>query len=224
MTPDERWLAAVWPFVRESLPAPPARVLEIGCGPLGGFVPRLGSGGYEAIGIDPEAPEKPEYRRVEFERDDSQAHVDAIVASVSLHHVEDLGVVLDRARAVLAPAGTLVIVEWARERFDDATATWCFNRLVESNDGAGWLQDCRSEWQASGQPWGSWIGSWAEQQRLHTGREILGELDSRFECRRLEYGPYFFPGLTGVSEEDEQAAIDGGLISANGIRYVGTLA
>ncbi len=41
VTPDERWLAAVWPFVRDSLPVAPARVVEIGCGPLGGFVPML---------------------------------------------------------------------------------------------------------------------------------------------------------------------------------------
>lgn len=41
MTPDERWLATLWPSVRAPLPAPPARVLEIGCGPLGGFVPML---------------------------------------------------------------------------------------------------------------------------------------------------------------------------------------
>ena len=26
--PDERWLAAMWPFVRRSLPAPPIRVAE----------------------------------------------------------------------------------------------------------------------------------------------------------------------------------------------------
>jgi hypothetical protein len=48
VTTDERWLAAVWPFVRASLPAAPARVVEIGCGPLGGFVPRLESAGYRA--------------------------------------------------------------------------------------------------------------------------------------------------------------------------------
>jgi hypothetical protein len=30
MTPDGRWLAAVWPFVRGQLPPAPASVLEIG--------------------------------------------------------------------------------------------------------------------------------------------------------------------------------------------------
>src|SRR5437764_3087741 len=65
--PDDRWLAAVWPFVRAQLPAAPAAVAEIGCGPLGGFVPVLRSAGYEAVGIDPEAPEGPWYRQAEFE-------------------------------------------------------------------------------------------------------------------------------------------------------------
>src|SRR5919204_589298 len=67
MTPDQRWLAAVWSFVRDQLPPAPAAVLEIGCGPLGGFVPELLRGGYDAVGVDPEAPATPGYHRVEFE-------------------------------------------------------------------------------------------------------------------------------------------------------------
>src|SRR5690349_6839502 len=65
VTSDERWLAAVWPFVRDRLPAPPGGVVEIGCGPLGGFVPRLRSAGYDATGADPEAPAGPWYRQVD---------------------------------------------------------------------------------------------------------------------------------------------------------------
>src|SRR5438445_8208196 len=83
VTPDERWLAAVWPFVRASLPPVPARVVEIGCGPLGGFVPRLESAGHEATGVDPEAPQGPAYHQVEFERYDLPGQVDAIVACTS---------------------------------------------------------------------------------------------------------------------------------------------
>jgi hypothetical protein len=71
MAPDDRWLAAVWPFVRGQLPpAPataPATVLEVGCGTLGGFVPALWEGGYQALGVDPEAPEGSDYQRIEFE-------------------------------------------------------------------------------------------------------------------------------------------------------------
>jgi hypothetical protein len=87
VTPDERWLAAVWPFVRASLPAAPASVVEIGCGPLGGFVPMLGQAGYQATGVDPEAPPGPSYRQVEYERYDLPGRVDAVVACTSLHHM-----------------------------------------------------------------------------------------------------------------------------------------
>ena len=58
----------MWPFVRGWLPAPPAAVVEIGCGPLGGFVPMLRSAGFDASGVDPEAPEGPWYHRAAFER------------------------------------------------------------------------------------------------------------------------------------------------------------
>src|SRR4029453_9719626 len=68
MTLDDPWLGAVWPFVRGQLPPAPATVLEIGCGTVGGFVPALLNAGYDAVGVDPEAPEEPDYRRIEFER------------------------------------------------------------------------------------------------------------------------------------------------------------
>jgi hypothetical protein len=47
------------------------------------------------------------------------------------------------------------------------------------------------------------------------------ELDARFDRQWLGRGPYFFPDLAGVSEADEQAAIDAGEIQANRIAYAG---
>jgi hypothetical protein len=89
MPPGEPWLATLWPLIRARLPPPPARAVDIGCGPLGGFVPMLRAEGYDAIGIDPQAPEQPHYRRIEFERAELPPQVDAVVASTSLHHVAD---------------------------------------------------------------------------------------------------------------------------------------
>ena len=89
----------------------------------------LESAGYQATGVDPEAPPGPSYRQVEFERYDLPGQVDAVVACTSLHHVADLGAALALVGAALAPGGGAVIVEWARERFDEATARWCFARL-----------------------------------------------------------------------------------------------
>ena len=80
-------------------------VLEIGCGTLGGFVPVLLDGGYQAVGVDPEALEGPDYRRVEFE-----GYAPAVAGGVrgrllSLHHVADLDEVLDRLGALLFSVG-----------------------------------------------------------------------------------------------------------------------
>jgi SAM-dependent methyltransferase len=221
VTPDERWLAALWPFVRSWLPAPPAAVTEIGCGPLGGFVQMLRSAGYDATGVDPQAPEGPWYHRVGFERyEPAPGAAHAVVACTSLHHVADLGEVLGLVGAALASGGRLVVVEWARERFDAATARWCFDRLPPPGD-EDWLRRLHDEWRASGRPWDDYCRSWAEDERMHAGEDIVRELDARFDRQSVAYGPYFFADLAGVSEDDEQAAIGAGDIQANRIEYVG---
>ena len=221
MTHDERWLAANWPFVRACLPAAPARIVEIGCGPLGGFVPMLEAAGYQATGVDPEAPPGPSYRQVEFERYEVPGQVDAFVACASLHHVADLAAVLDLVTAALIPGGRAVIVEWARERFDEATARWCFARLPGPGQHRGWLHERQAEWSESGQPWDAYLRSWVQAEGLHPGQDILDELDARFDSEPVAYGPFFFADLAGTTEADEQAAIDGGLIQANRLQYVG---
>jgi SAM-dependent methyltransferase len=251
MTLDDRWLAANWPFVRTHLPAAPARVVEIGCGPLGGFVPVLESAGYQATGIDPAAPAGAPYRQVEFEAYEAPGPLDAIVASASLHHVADLAVVLDRVRAMLGPDSRVVVVEWAHERFDEPTARWCFARLPEpgehdarlpepgehdarlpesgehhahaseSADDHAWLHRRRADWSESGLPWDEYLRSWAQAGGVHSGQDILAALDARFDPESVTYGPYFFADLAGITEADEQAAIDAGLIQANRIRYAG---
>ncbi len=227
MTPDERWLASVWPVVRGRLPPAPARVTELGCGPLGGFVPQLRAAGYQASGVDPAAPDGPEYHQVEFEHWDPPEPSDAMVACTSLHHVADLGQVLDLIQAALRPGGILVVVEWARERFDEATARWRCARLPpgggEPEGGEpSWLQELCGQWRDSGQTWDACCRSWAAAERLHTGQDILRALGRRFDATGpVSYGPYFFPDLAGTTEQDEQAAIDAGQIQPGRIRYTG---
>ncbi len=222
MTPDERWLAAVWPVVRDQLPPAPARVTELGCGPLGGFVPQLRAAGYQASGVDPAAPAGPGYHQVGFEHWDPPGASDAMLACTSLHHVADLGRALDLMHAALRPGGTLVVVEWARERFDEATARWCFARLPADRGEPNWLQELCGQWRDSGQSWAACCRSWAAAERLHTGQDILRALGRRFDATGpVSYGPYFFPDLAGITDQDEQAAIDGGQIQPGRIRYTG---
>ena len=222
MTPRERWLGATWPLVRTRLPVAPACVVELGCGPLGGFVPRLRSAGYDAIGVDPQAPEGPQYQQIEFERAELPRHVDAVVASTSLHHVTSPAHVLDRITSTLRPGARLVVVEWAWERFDEPTAGWCFNRLGP-DDEPGWLHRRRSEWLASGRDWLSHFREWADGENLHAGATLIRLLDQRFERQLLAYGPYFFADLPGTAVPGEQAAIEAGQIQATRIDWVGVL-
>jgi SAM-dependent methyltransferase len=221
MTPDHRWLTAMWPFVRGQLPGAPATVLEIGCGPLGGFVPALVRDGYDAVGVDPEAPEAPGYHRVEFEHYEPPQPAECVIACTSLHHVADLDDVLDKVGATLAPSGALVVVEWASERFDEATARWCFARLAPPAPEVehGWLHRLRDEWGASGQLWSAYRRAWAGQEGLHSGEEIVRGLDARFSRQLYAEGPYFFADLADTTEAEEQAAIDAGQIQPGGIRY-----
>lgn len=221
MTPGERWLTATWPVVRACLPAAPARVVEVGCGPLGGFVPMLRAAGYDATGVDPEAPDGPGYHQVEFERYQMPGPAAAVVACTSLHHVADVGEVLGLAGAALAGGGTIVVVEWARERFDDATAQWCFDRLPGPSAEHNWLRHRHDEWRASGLPWESYCRGWAAEEGMHAGEDIVAGLDARFDRRFAGHGPFFFADLAGVTEADEQAAIDAGEIQPNRIGYVG---
>jgi len=222
---QDLWLSYGWSFVRAALPGPPAQVLEIGCGPLGGFVPALLRDGYAATGVDPDAPEGPAYRQIEFESYDPPGPVDAVVASTSLHHVADLDLVLDRMAAALKPGGAAAVIEWASESFDEATAGWCFARLpaVDPSGEPGWLRRHRDQWGASGLAWDAYIGGWLAEEGLHPGGKIIDALEARFARRSRASGPYFFADLGGATEADEQAAIDDGRIRAGGIRYAGVL-
>jgi SAM-dependent methyltransferase len=188
-------------------------VVEVGCGPLGGFVPVLRSSGYEAVGVDPRAPDGADYRRVEFEQAEPFKEVDSVVASTSLHHVADPGEVIARIANSLARGGTLVVVEWASEDFDEATAQWCFERLGDSDE-SGWLRRRRDEWVASGQPWSVYLQNWARREQIHGAETLLSLLDEHFDCEHLAHGAYYFPDLAQTSEADERAAIAAGQIRA----------
>jgi SAM-dependent methyltransferase len=219
VTAAQRWLSAVWPVVRGRLPDPPAVVVDLGCGPLGGFVPMLLGDGYDAIGIDPKAPGEAHYQRAEFERAELPWAVDALVASTSLHHVADPGEVIDRIAEVVRPGGVVVVMEWASERFDEETANWCFERLGSEE---GWLQELRDEWRESGLGWRDYLRGWLEREGLHSGAALVRLLDERLERLQLDYSPYFFADLADATEADEQTAIDTGLVQASRIDYVGT--
>ncbi len=222
MTTDEVWLAATWPFVRAQLPGPPAGIIEIGCGEAGGHIPALLGAGYQAVGIDPEAPAGPGYRVIPFEQYRPSEPVDAVLASLSLHHVADLGGVLDQVTGVLRPGGTVVVIEWGWETLDEPTARWCFGqRLRDPDDPGTWLAGLRAKWLDSGQPWPEFCRDWAEGHGLHPLTAVRAALADRFTTVHESRAPYYFPDMADVGPDGERAAIDAGLIRAGCLRYAG---
>jgi SAM-dependent methyltransferase len=210
----------MWPRVRTHLPAAPARVIDVGCGRAGGFVPFLLADGHHALGVDPNAPDGAHYRQAEFEHTELSGKVDAVIASTSLHHVRDPARVIDRIRDVLVSGGRAVVVEWAWEDFDKQAAVWCFSRLGPDEE-PGWLHRRRDGWRESGQEWLEYFRGWAAEHGLHRSDVLVRLLDERFERRHFAQGPYFFADLARTSEAEEQAAIDARELRPPRIDYVG---
>jgi SAM-dependent methyltransferase len=108
-------------FVLSQLAAPPRRVLEIGCGD-GELARALSERGYDVVAIDPDAPEGEIFRRTTIEAFDEPGPFNAVVASRSLHHVHDLGGVLDKL--VRLSDGPLILNEFAWDRREPMTPEW----------------------------------------------------------------------------------------------------
>ena len=201
-------------FVSEQLPQAPARVLEVGCG-HGELARTLAAEGYEVTAIDPEAPEGFLFRRVTIDEFEEPGPFDAVVASRSLHHVEDLGGGLDKIAALLRPGGVVVVDEFAWDRLDEATSDWYYGQL-RARAAAGQhegippsLEACREEWKR-------------EHSDLHGFDALRRELGRRFEERYFAWAPYLYRYLGSATAAGlEQALIDAGAIQPVGFRYVG---
>jgi SAM-dependent methyltransferase len=187
-------------LARRELPSPPARILEIGCG-AGALAIALDADGYEVVAVDPKAPEGAIFRRTTIEELGDEGPFDAAFASLSLHHVHDLGVVLDKVRSLLRPGSPLVVREFAWDLVDEPTARWDYERRGEEGGLAEWR---------------------AEHDELHGFEALRSALDARFAERSFEWTPYLaeYKG-TDAQQTEERRLIEAGEIRAVGFVYVG---
>jgi SAM-dependent methyltransferase len=204
-------LSAFLEFALSHLPRAPARVLEIGCG--GGDLARaLAAAGYDVTAIDPDAPEGSIFRRVTLEDfTDDGGGFDAVVASVSLHHVDDLEPAFDKVAALLKPRGVLVLEEFAKERLRGATAEWYFGerRRLDEDE----LPD----------DFETWFRGWDARHHIHPWDDLHSALADRFEERYVGGVPYLYDfRLEDELEPVERRLIEAGTIDATGVRYVGS--
>jgi ubiquinone/menaquinone biosynthesis C-methylase UbiE len=202
-------------FVREHLPAPPARVLDVGCG-QGELTTSLAIAGYDVLGIDPLAPPGDHFRRLKLEDVEETELFDGIVAGFSLHHVRDLEMGLDKIVRLLQPGGVLVVDEFAWDRLDETTLDWLYGQrraLAAAGHGEAPAshEQLRREWDA-------------EHLGLHGFAALRQGLDARFEEREFAWMPHLHRTLAGVATEVlEQALIDAGAIQALGFRFAGVV-
>jgi SAM-dependent methyltransferase len=194
-------------FLREELPAAPARVLEVGCGQHGELATALSVAGWEVLAIDPMAPPGAIFRRLLLDDLDlGEGPFDAVVAVRSLHHIRELDQALAKIRALLRPDGVLAVEEFAWDLADEPTLDW----LAEQR-GSPLDRD-------------AFAGDWeAEHLGLHGYDVLRRELDARFEQRVFSWEPHLYRELGGrESELLERALIESGRIRALGFRWTGT--
>ncbi|HEU0248692.1 MAG TPA: class I SAM-dependent methyltransferase [Gaiellaceae bacterium] len=202
-------------FVCPHLPEPPARVLEVGCG-QGELASALAERGFDVVAIDPEAPEGPIFHRVALEDFSDERGFDAVVASVSLHHIQDLAGALDKIASFLPPAGVLALEEFARERLAGATAVWYYERrraLAQAGNAESEVPDDFTEWERQTKD---------GHADIHPASAIRAELETRFTERILDWSPYLYSWrLDDAIEPLERRLIAEGSIEATGFWYVG---
>jgi SAM-dependent methyltransferase len=177
------------------LPPPPARVLEVGCG-NGKLALELAGDGYDVVAVDPKAPEGEIFRRTTIEELGDEGPFDAAFASLSLHHVDDLDVVMAKVHSLLRPGSPFVVREFAWDLVDEPTARWDYARRGREGGLAEWR---------------------AEHDDLHGFEALRSALTARFRERTFEFGPYLAEFEPAAGDTDEEAR----LIEADEIRAVG---
>ena len=116
-------------FVLGSLPAAPARVLEVGAGG-GELAAALGETGYDVLAIDPEG-EPPVVPVALNDLDAPDGSFDAAVAVVSLHHVEPFEESIAKLAGLVRPGAVLAVDELDVDELDERATGWWVERRRE---------------------------------------------------------------------------------------------
>jgi SAM-dependent methyltransferase len=184
--------------------------------PGGALTRELIGRGYDARGIDPEAPEGPAFERVGLEDLRVERRYDVAIAVVSLHHVADVALSVERLADSIVPGGLLLVDEFDRERLDPPTTAWWWRqRQALAAAGVGPEPE-----QTTAE--GHHAAALAAVADNLTWETISTALATRFEERSVERVEYLYRYATHPAVAPlERAMIDLGAIRATGVRYVG---
>jgi len=186
-------------FLLEVLP-PRARVLDVGCGD-GALVERLAEAGFDAVGVDPNAPAAPRLVRERVEDATAIGRFDAACSVMALHHA-DLEPVLESIAGLLRAGGLVLVSEFSWDAYDERAAAWVAEH-DPARDGS--------------------VAAWHdEHEGLHPGERVRSALDEAFERRSLTNRPYLAPMVSRPDlKRGELAAIERGELPAIGWWYAG---
>jgi SAM-dependent methyltransferase len=186
-------------FLLEVLP-PRARVLDVGCGD-GALVERLAEAGFDAVGVDPNAPAAPRLVRERVEDATGIGRFDAACSVMALHHA-DLEPVLESIAGLLRAGGLVLVSEFSWDAYDERAAAWVAEH-DPARDGS--------------------VAAWHdEHEGLHPGERVRSALDEAFERRSLTKRPYLAPMVSRPDlKRGELAAIERGELPAIGWWYAG---
>lgn len=169
--------------------------------------------GYDAVGVDPEAPAGRRFVRARFETlapsNSLLRGIEAVVAGRVLHHVHPLDGGLDRL-AEIAPL--LVVDEFAWDLVDASAQAW-----YEARHASLSVSGLEPPGPAS-------LASWRERHRtLHPYRPLLEGLRARWRETALEWLPFLHRWLgDDPSEALEREQVEAGAFPAIGWRWAGT--
>jgi len=171
------------------------RVVEVGAGP-GHLARRLQADGVSVTALDLSPPPYVDSSGVRWVQGDFLAFddepFDAVLFTASLHHITPLDAAVERARALLAPGGVLVVDDFDLEAPDEATARWYYEvqeLLAATGTYDAWrlhaprdlppLQRWQAEHEHHGAP-------------LHTGRVMLAGIEAAVGPPEVARGPYLY--------------------------------
>lgn len=236
-SPVDLATAETMEYLQRVLPAPGARILEVGCG-AGDVALGLGRAGYDVIGldVDPDVVGVAKAKGVDatvgsFPLESGvEGPFDAVLFTRSLHHIEGLPAVYDRTRELLANDGVLVVEDWAWNRVDVRTATFA-SRLLQLGAELG-LSDL-DRWMRASDPHEAWHEEHGHHD-LHFGETMWGAAGRWFDTSEIERAPYFYRYFCAGLPDDqkslriaarilamERAMIREGQIIALGMRFSG---
>ena len=216
-------------YLKRVLPAPPARVLDVGCG-SGALLRALGAEGYAVLGIDTDAEsiaraEALGGRAVEADfLSFEDEPFDVVYFGSSLHHIFPLSAALARTQELLARGGLLVAEEFDIESVDASTARWSYD-LDSVLHAAGVLgTDEHAHHEGHHEPSNPadtrghaerhdalerWRIEHLHDPPLTPGEDMVAGIAATFQVRLVEQGPYLYRTFCERLETSKRGAAVG---------------